>query len=114
MYDSFNEDFVEDFTPLVAEALDHGVGYLLYNGDKDVICNWMAGQEWVHRLEWSGQDRFVQTEYQDFMIDGEEAGQIKSADGLTFIRVYDAGHGVHYDQPKRALEMFKKFLDREI
>ena len=38
--------------------LDIGVPILIYNGDKDYICNWMGGLAWTEALEWSGQPEF--------------------------------------------------------
>lgn len=43
-------------------------------------------------------------------MDGENAGQYKRVDKLTFLRVYDAGHMVPMDQPARSLEMLRQFM----
>ena len=39
----------------LAPLLDDGIPVLIYNGDKDYICNWMGGLAWTDALEWTGQ-----------------------------------------------------------
>ena len=38
----------------LAPLLDAGIPILIYNGDKDYICNWMGGLAWTDALEWTG------------------------------------------------------------
>ena len=46
------------------------------------------------------------------MVDGKEAGQVKTHQGLTFLRVYEAGHMVPMDQPENSLEMLTLFMNK--
>jgi len=46
-------------------------------------------------------------------VDGEKAGSARTADGLTFVRVNDAGHMVPLDQPRRALDLFTRFIHHQ-
>ena len=102
----------QDMTPMVQSLLDNDIGVLVYSGDKDFICNWRGGEAWTSTLDVNGQTLSNQ-EYSPWTVDGEGAGEYRKAGGLTFLRVYDAGHEVPSDQPERALDMFKKFLSRE-
>ena len=43
----------------LAPLLDAGMPVLIYNGDKDWICNWRGGQEWTNALVWTGQQEFI-------------------------------------------------------
>jgi len=43
----------------LAPLLDDGVPILIYNGDKDYICNWKGGIAWVSALEWTGREYFL-------------------------------------------------------
>jgi len=45
-----------------------------------------------------------------WMVGGNAAGQAKSANGLSFVRVYQAGHMVPHDQPKNALALLDHIL----
>ena len=77
--------------------LDSNVDVLVYSGDKDWICNWRGGEAWTHRLDWSGKDAFNKLDYTSWNVDGQESGEVKTVDGLTFLRVYEAGHMVPMD-----------------
>ncbi|CAI2371200.1 unnamed protein product [Moneuplotes crassus] len=106
-------DWMVDLSSKVKYALENDIKILVYSGDKDFICNWRGGEAWTHALEWQGREDFHSNEYQKWTVDDEEAGEFKQANGLTFLRVYDAGHMVPMDQPKRSLEMLKKFINLE-
>lgn len=91
--------------------LDIGVPILIYNGDKDYICNWMGGLAWTEALEWSGQPEFNSNQLEEWVTQsGLEAGQSKQSGSLTYLRVYDAGHMVPMDQPQAAFEMLVEFM----
>lgn len=62
-------------------------------------------------MEWGGQDAFNSTAFEDFLqVAGQAAGQRKSTRGLSFVRVYNAGHMVPMDHPEAALEMLQSWL----
>ena len=106
-------DWITDYSPQVDLALKNGVGFLVYSGDKDFICNWRGGEAWTNKIRWEKQLEFQSADYQDWDVDGTPAGQYKQTDNFTFLRVYDAGHMVPMDQPKNALEMLRKFIAQE-
>lgn len=108
----FTGDSSRPFQFDIAQLLDQGLPVLIYAGDKDFICNWVGQVMWIDALKWTGavlyKDAKVRTwETED---EGVAAGTVKSAHGLTFLRVYDAGHMVPYDQPKNALEMVNRWI----
>lgn len=95
----------------VAALLDQGVPVLIYAGDKDFICNWVGQVMWTEALEWSGANEYQATKASLWVTDeGVLAGQTKSANGLTLLRVFEAGHMVPYDQPAVALNMLNNWL----
>lgn len=105
IYGLYFDDY-RSYTKEVIEILDAGVPILVYSGDKDLICNYMGGEDWTNALEWSGQEQFQSLIYHPF----ETYGQYKAYNGLTFLRVYNAGHMVPMDQPLAALSMLERFL----
>lgn len=96
----------------VAKALEKGLPVLIYAGDKDYICNWVGQVLWLNSLEWSGSEVWSSGKFETWetVEDQEAAGQYKVAGNLTFVRVFDAGHMVPYDQPKHALDMVTRWL----
>ena len=102
----FHSDWMHDFSPYVSELLEAGLPALIYAGDVDFICNYLGNQAWTLGLEWSHKTEFNADEPHDW----KGAGLARSANGLTFLQVYDAGHMVPSDQPEISLDMLKNFL----
>lgn len=72
--------------------LEAGYPVLIFAGDKDYICNWLGQVAWTNALEWSGQANFNAAELHPWTVNGQPAGEAKSAKGLTWLRVFEAGH----------------------
>lgn len=47
----------------------------------------IGNSRWVHAMEWSGQKDFMVASNQSFIVDGKEAGVLKSHGPLTFLKV---------------------------
>jgi len=77
------------FDILVHECTDNP-----FPGVYDWICNFKGNERWVHALGWTGSDAFNAAEYRKWEVDGKAAGDVKSAKGLTFATVFEAGHMV--------------------
>ncbi|EPS35383.1 hypothetical protein H072_11220 [Dactylellina haptotyla CBS 200.50] len=85
---------------------------LIYAGDTDYICNWLGNKAWTEKLEWKGKSEYNRAEMKPFKLkDGKQVGETKGAMGLTFTRVYQAGHMVPADQPEAALALLTKWLE---
>jgi len=102
-------DWGHRFDTVLPELLANGVDVLIYAGDKDLICNYVGNRAWVDKLPWEGADDWAAAKEETWTVDGEAAGSVTSAAGLSFLRVFDAGHMVPMDQPKRALDMITRF-----
>ena len=80
-------------------------------------------------LEWTGQEEYVSKPLDSWYMEGRVVGLARSANGLTFATINDAGHmvcshiirsrrldlTVHefqapYDKPKETLELLKRWL----
>jgi len=101
-------DYMNNLSPNVAELLDAGVRVLIYAGDCDYICNYMGNRAWTLQLDWSGKDDFNEAGEHEWNMG---AGLARSAGGLTFLQVHDAGHMVPYDQPAVSLDLIKDFVN---
>ncbi|KAH8551592.1 peptidase S10, serine carboxypeptidase [Umbelopsis sp. PMI_123] len=107
-------DNPKNFAPHVTEILAAGVRVLIYAGDKDCICNWylVGNKAWTLELDWTGKKGFQEAEDEEWFswITQEPAGELRKYGNLTFLRVYDAGHMVPYDQPENSLDFFSRWI----
>lgn len=106
-----NGDLMKPYYRHIIDVLDSGIPVLLYNGDKDFICNWLGVDAWSNKLEWSGSQGFAKAPIRKWEVDGEHAGDVKSFNQFTVLRVFDAGHMVPYDQPEGSLDMFNRWIN---
>jgi len=81
----------------IPAVLKAGKKVLVYSGDYDYICNWRGGEAWTKVVEWEHQDDFVNKEYEQWMVEGAAAGQVRKIDNFAFLRVFKAGHMVPLD-----------------
>ena len=107
---AFSGDGAKPFQQYVAQILDQGIPVLIYAGDKDFICNWLGNMYWTDALDWKYQEDFAAVNLQPWYVDGAYAGQKKSYGGLTFLRVYDAGHMVPMNQPENSLAFLNSWI----
>ncbi|CAK7891885.1 carboxypeptidase Y [[Candida] anglica] len=104
-------DEMKPFQQYVAELLEYGIPVLLYAGDKDYICNWLGNHAWSDALEYSEHDLFAAKPLQKWITSaGEVGGEVKNHGIFTFLRIYDAGHMVPYDQPENSLDMVNRWV----
>ncbi|KAJ7596544.1 serine carboxypeptidase [Mycena floridula] len=97
----------------VAALLERGIQVLIYVGNFDLACNWVGNQRWTLALEWSGKEEFNALPLREWTVDGKRAGLTRSAKGLTFATIDDAGHMAPYNKPKESLELVNRWLYRE-
>jgi len=99
-------DDLESFTQALLTLLQTGIPVLVYAGDCDFICNWMGNLAWMLNLDWPGKAGFnaaVQASWRGL-------GTARTHNNLTFVRVFEAGHLVPYNQPAAALALFEDFV----
>lgn len=103
-------DWMMSSQGLVAELLHQDIQVLIYAGDVDFVGNWLGNKAWTTKLEWNGAEAFQSAEDSDWQMDGETVARLRSARGLHFMQVYNAGMMVPMDQPAVALEMANLFV----
>lgn len=103
-------DMATDAGLFLPPLLNKGLKVLAYNGDLDVICNYLSGEAWTNNVKWNGQDSFNKAQYTDAKLaDGTAYGQIKTFENFSLIRFYQAGHLVPHDKPAESLYMINWF-----
>ncbi|KAJ3194890.1 hypothetical protein HK101_001661 [Irineochytrium annulatum] len=105
-------DGVRNFQPHVARLLGEGVSVLIYAGDADFACNWMGNQAWSLEMEWHGKEGFNDADEFKWVSErtGRDLGTFRMHKGLAFLRVFEAGHMVPYDQPEHSNEFLNAWL----
>lgn len=61
-------------------------------------------------VNYTGAEDFAATEYESFVVGGEEYGKGRQFGNLAFLRVYGAGHFVQLYQPLAMLEFFNRTI----
>ncbi|KAG7660645.1 KEX1 [[Candida] subhashii] len=80
--------------------LTENIQVVLFNGDRDIICNTMGTLSFLKKLEWGGSKGFTDEETNiNWIYDNEDVGYIKTERNMTFINVYNASHMVPFDVP---------------
>ncbi|KOS18535.1 Carboxypeptidase Y -like protein A [Escovopsis weberi] len=120
-FDSCNMDINQDFLMhgdwmkpvhrLVPKLLDE-IAVLIYAGDADFICNWLGNRAWVKALDWRGNKDFNAAEVKDLRVgqEGDKYGTVQTAQGLSFMQIFKAGHMTPMDQPAASLDFFNRWL----
>ncbi|KAK7305525.1 hypothetical protein VNO77_43431 [Canavalia gladiata] len=114
VYSAMMQDWMRNLEVGIPTLLEDGIKVLVYAGEEDLICNWLGNSRWVHAMEWSGQKEFGGSPVAPFLVDGAEAGMLKSHGPLAFLKVSEAGHMVPMDQPKAALQMLKSWMEGKL
>jgi len=106
----FGVDVIQSYRDDIPILLNNNIRVVIYNGDLDLICNWIGGSMWVEGMPWSGQTAFNKAPTKAWKVSGIVAGEAKTSGGLTFVRVYTAGHMVPHDRPSFALALLQNIL----
>ncbi|KAJ2807328.1 hypothetical protein H4R21_000526 [Coemansia helicoidea] len=112
VYKKFADDYdtLRDYSGDLATVLDHGIRVLTYAGDADWICNWYGVKAVMQELDWSGKAPFNAASDAQWSVAGKPAGELRAAHGLSFLRIFGAGHMVPMDQPQASLQMLDGWL----
>lgn len=113
LFDNFMNtgDMMKPFQGYVAELLNKKIPVLLFQGDKDFICNWLGNKNWANQLIYNDSTEFrAQKLIPWYTKAGQLAGEVQSHGVFTFLRVYDASHMMPHDKPEIASDMVNRWL----
>lgn len=91
----------------VAQMLATGVKVLIYYGDKDYLCNWLGGAQWVSNMDWPHREEFNALNFKNIGF-----AKSKRLGNFEFLLVPNAGHSVPTDQPKAGKLLFARLLSK--
>ncbi|RIB04518.1 peptidase S10 serine carboxypeptidase [Gigaspora rosea] len=108
-------DMILPFHKLIPPLLENNIRVLIYAGDADFLCNWIGNEAWVKELQWSGKEGFNNAKVSPWVNKNtsKQAGEVRTFKGLTFLRIFEAGHMPPYDQPSSSLDFFSRWLFKE-
>ncbi|KAJ3061871.1 Cell death protease [Podochytrium sp. JEL0797] len=89
------------------------VEVLLFNGDKDLICNWRGLYDMVENLSWQGIQGMNNAPKQDWLLDSHIQGWYQTSRNLTFVLKSNASHMMPVDAPEASLDMLNRFMNLE-
>jgi len=104
-----------DMSGVYEKILSNNLRVLIYNGDTDMACNFMGDEWFVDKLSSIKQTR----SRAPWLVQGQVAGfaktyrSIKSSSTLVYTTIRGAGHMVPQWAPKKAYQMFEKFLKNQ-
>lgn len=75
------------------------VPILLFNGNRDIICNYIGTEAFIKELEWNGQKGWDDDTVYDWLFDDNLAGYVRNSRNLTFVNVFNSSHMVPFDLP---------------
>ncbi|KAJ0268568.1 hypothetical protein COL940_013270 [Colletotrichum noveboracense] len=108
-YDKFTAsgDGQRSFLETLGNVAKTDTQVLVWAGDADWICNYIGNYRAVTRI---GGPEFEKAEMKDFTLDGKKKGEYKAVKNLSWLRVFEAGHGLMSYQPEVALAAFKQTM----
>lgn len=109
VYTPLEADFVQSFRVDLPYLLQQ-YRVFIYEGVNDVMCNYYGSTAYLASMQWPGQQAFNNAANRTWTLEGQAVGSVRSANGLTYINVLNAGHMVPLDQPVAALQLFNNLI----
>ncbi|CAG8801081.1 10629_t:CDS:2 [Gigaspora margarita] len=97
-------DYLRPFDIDIPLLLGSNIRVLIYAGN----------EAWTKNLKWNGTEGFKNANATPWITNstGEYAGDVKTFKGLTFLKVFKAGHLVPHDQPVTILDFFNRWISK--
>lgn len=102
------QEIQQSAAPIYEELLAKKLPILIFTGLEDgTDSNFMGADLWLSQLQWPGSKEFSHAPTKQWVNErtGDVAGYIRTAQGLTQIKLRGAGHMAPMDQPENTLNM---------
>lgn len=101
--------------PIYEQLLAKKLPILIFTGlDDGTDSNFMGADLWLSQLQWQGSKAFSHAPTKQWINKrtGDVAGYIRTAQGLTQIKLRAAGHMAPMDQPENTLDMMINYIHK--
>ncbi|CAG8956791.1 hypothetical protein HYFRA_00011180 [Hymenoscyphus fraxineus] len=107
-----NGDAARSFIPTLSSLVSSGLPVLIWNGDADALCDWFTNYAVTTQISYPDAAKYKNTKVAPYKTRGVVKGEFKSVGKLSWLRVFEAGHPMPYDQPELALQAFSQFMEK--
>ncbi|CAG8983539.1 hypothetical protein HYALB_00004340 [Hymenoscyphus albidus] len=107
-----NGDAARSFIPTLSSLVSSGLPVLIWNGDADALCDWFTNYAVTTQISYPDAAKYKKTKVAPYKTNGVVKGEFKSVGKLSWLRVFEAGHPIPYDQPELALQAFSQFMEK--
>ncbi|KAJ3022841.1 UNVERIFIED_CONTAM: Cell death protease [Siphonaria sp. JEL0065] len=108
---NLNDSSNPDSHTLIDGIIGAGVKVVLYEGDRDLLVNYVGMEQAIGNMTWAGQKGFTARTGLPWVVNGgDNAGIFWNERGLSYIRVAGAGHMIPADQPARGSAVLSYLL----
>ncbi|KAJ3241845.1 Cell death protease [Chytriomyces hyalinus] len=110
-YVQLNADANAPSATLLDKIISAHVNVLIYVGDRDSVCNYVGVERVLGNTTWGGAKGFKSTLVaQPWVLNASSAGMMRRERGLTYVRLFGAGHMVPADSPVAASAILAMLL----
>ncbi|CAG8755592.1 33220_t:CDS:2, partial [Racocetra persica] len=107
-------DWMLPFDGYIPSLLENNIRVLVYAGDADYLCNWLGNDAWTKALNWTGAASFNNANITQWITaTGTYSGDVRTSNGLTFLKIFNAAHMAVHDQPAASLDFFNKWISNK-
>ncbi|KAJ3314348.1 Cell death protease [Blyttiomyces sp. JEL0837] len=106
-----------DTYEVMPKILQTGIPIILFEGDLDFICQYVNVERVLGNMTWfskTGFDTPLPPKDPWTLPDGKQAGITTNSRGLTYIRIFNAGHMVPTDQPAAGYQVLNQLLSSSL
>ncbi len=103
-------DHITDYRPYLEKILARNLTTVIYYGEYDYLCSTFSWDAMWTRLSWWGKEGFDRSPERDWWANGVVKGKYKEYGNLRYVKVYNAGHDVYFNQRDFAYDLLYKVL----
>ncbi|SPJ72296.1 related to serine-type carboxypeptidase Z precursor [Fusarium torulosum] len=97
----------------LGKILDSGLNVAMVYGDRDYRCDWFSAENASLHIPFNGAKAFANAGYADIITNSSyKGGLVREHAGLSFSRVFQAGHSAGGFQPETVSRIFERAMFR--